>query len=258
MQKQRVQKQFQIQEQVEETKRRLAVMRSKALLGLASLTVAVAAIAFLAYAGVITCPGGTCVGTNQSDLINGTTNADTIYALGGHDTILDGGGANGDTIFAGAGNDTIQIAATGAATAFGESGNDVFSISGAASHTLDGGPGNDSFIITANPTENTTLTITDGRGRDSVNVLSSSTFLLVTVMLSNDNEADIIRTGAGSDTIILSPASGRDFIDCGGGTDVVYLNGNYRAMGKKDGVLVNLRQVALLGGGTDTCETIFP
>ena len=227
--------------------------RSKALLGLVSLTVAVVAIAFLAYAGVITCPGGgVCVGTNQSDLINGTNTAETIYGLGGHDTISDGGGASGDTIFAGSGNDTIQITATGAATAFGEGGNDFFLVDGAAAHTLDGGHGNDVFNVlnAANG-----LSITDGRGRDAIVVRAA---VNTTIFLVNDNETDNVLTGGGDDTIILSPASGRDFIECGDGTDVVYLNGNYRAMGKKDGVLVSLRQVALLGGGTDTCETILP
>jgi Ca2+-binding RTX toxin-like protein len=59
----------------------------------------------VAYAAVIQCDGGLCVGTPEDDTITGTNMADQIFGRGGDDTIF--GLGNTDTLVGGGGNDTL-------------------------------------------------------------------------------------------------------------------------------------------------------
>lgn len=224
-------------------------LKTRRLVGLTSLLVLLGAVYFVAYGAVITCAGGACVGTNANDIITGTAAVETIYGLGGDDVITDGGGAFGDLIFAGPGNDRVTIAGTASATVFGQDGNDFISVTGAAAHSIDGGRGHDVITLTVAADG---AVITDGTGRDLINNPGGGD---VTVLLAGDNEPDTVQGGDGDDTIVLNRSSGRDVIDCGGGTDTVFLNGNSKAV---DPFGNNLRRIALLGGGTATCETIIP
>lgn len=223
------------------------------LVGLASLVAMLGAVAFLAHAAIVACTFGPCVGTNGNDKITVTGTGDTtVYALGGDDEVTNSSTGT-DLHFLGNGNDKITLSGTGTHTVFAESGNDfIITLSGMGGgpHYLDGGLGNDTFTA---QTSSAKFTIVDGRGRDVMNVDAEATINLV-----GDNEPDTVNALGGSQTIVLDRNSGRDFIDCGPGDDIVYLNGNNKAVGRKGGVLVNLRQVALLGGRTDTCETIIP
>ena len=88
-----------------------------------------------AYAKIIQCTGGKCVGTERLDLMRGTTGADEILGRGGNDqisgdkgdndpagddvirggagadVIVDDDGLNGDSdqLFGGKGNDTLNV-----------------------------------------------------------------------------------------------------------------------------------------------------
>ncbi len=227
--------------------------------GLASLLLMLGAVAFLAYGAIIGCPAGgvPCVGTNAADTITAGTAAQSIFGLGGNDTINDTT-AVAHLIFGGTGNDTFNITSTGAKTILGEDGNDIFNVTGALAlgATLNGGRGNDTFNIIGIVAG---VTITDGPGRDAINILAATGG--VTLFLVGDNEPDSVfidPADGNADTIVLDRNSGQDLIVCGGGFDIVFLNGNNKAVGRVGGVLVNLRQIALLGGSTDTCEIIIP
>lgn len=235
-------------------------IKTQALVGIASLLVMLGAIAFLAYGAIVTCPAGgvPCVGTNAADTITAGGTAQSIFGLGGNDVINDSTGAS-HLIFGGTGHDTFNITSTGAKTILGEDGHDIFNVSGALATgaTLDGGRGNDTFNITGAIVAG--VTFTDGPGRDSIFILAATGG--VTIFLVGDNEPDSVfidPADVNADTIVLDRNSGRDIIVCGGGTDTVFLNGNNKAVGRVGGVLVNLRQIALLGGSTDTCEIIIP
>lgn len=85
------------------------------------------------FAQVQQCNGldATRIGSNDRDIIRGTSGDDVIVALGGNDLIFGNGG--NDVICGGAGNDRI----------YGNSGNDIL-IGQAGSDRLNGGSGNDS------------------------------------------------------------------------------------------------------------------
>jgi len=85
------------------------------------------------FAQVQQCNGldATRIGSNNRDIIRGTSGDDVIVALGGNDLIFGNGG--NDVICGGAGNDRI----------YGNSGNDIL-IGQAGSDRLNGGSGNDS------------------------------------------------------------------------------------------------------------------
>ncbi len=95
----------------------------------ASLFVVVGSVLLLAFAGVamaaaITCTGGRCEGTNQSDQITGTDQRDRIFALAGADEVearagqdeLNGGNGpddlfgetQNDTYYGGRGEDAME------------------------------------------------------------------------------------------------------------------------------------------------------
>ena len=69
----------------------------------------------VAYAAVIQCDGGLCLGTPEDEIITGTNLADQIFGKGGDDTIyglgqtdtLVGGGGN-DTLYGGPGHDVLR------------------------------------------------------------------------------------------------------------------------------------------------------
>jgi Ca2+-binding RTX toxin-like protein len=76
--------------------------------------------AALNLTAIVICPAtGNCNGSNKSELILGTSNADTISGKGGTDCILGGGGdddisgnAGGDVCIGGPGNDTFHSCET--------------------------------------------------------------------------------------------------------------------------------------------------
>lgn len=75
--------------------------------------------AALNLANIVVCPsgGGNCNGNNQSNLILGSPNADTIAGRRGNDCILGGGGD--DNISGGPGNNDVCIGGPGNDTFFG-------------------------------------------------------------------------------------------------------------------------------------------
>lgn len=87
-------------------------------------------VASVAFAATRHCNGGECSGTNGSDKIVGSPQAETIHGANGDDALL--GRAGDDRLFGGKGNDRVN----------GEEGNDNVKGSSGAD-TVKGGPGND-------------------------------------------------------------------------------------------------------------------
>ena len=89
----------------------------------------------VAVAAVITCPtgaNGQCVGTDNNDTLNGTSDPDDMRGLKGQDTLK--AGADFDTLSGGRGNDELRGEAD-ADTLSGDLGND----------TMNGGDGDDAY-----------------------------------------------------------------------------------------------------------------
>lgn len=81
------------------------------------------------------------IGNNNSNILNGTNNADIILGNNGNDTISGGGGT--DLIDGGNGNDTINGGA-GSDLISGGNGNDTID-GGTGNDIIDGGNGNDTL-----------------------------------------------------------------------------------------------------------------
>lgn len=91
-------------------------------------------------------------GSNNADVMNGGSNNDILFGLGGNDTINGGngadrldGGAGNDTVDGGNGNDVV-FGRAGNDTVNGGTGNDLID-GGADADVLTGGSGNDLFIF---------------------------------------------------------------------------------------------------------------
>jgi len=245
------------------------------LIGLTSLVVMLSAVYFVAYgAGAVVNCGAVaiCAGTNGDDVITTTAASDkVIYGLGGDDSITEAfGPATAGLqilIFGGAGDDTVTTtdAGGGPYAIYGEDGNDYINVTttpaGGDTTVVEGGRGNDSIIgPPVGPLA--FFTVSDGPGRDTIILNSNGPggAGVNTVLLAGDNEPDTVRTPTqvtGVTTVILNQNSGRDVIVCpaGGGAETIFLKGNTKAVDKFGN---NLRQAALLGGGTGDCETIIP
>ncbi len=126
-------------------------------------------------------------GSSGSDILSGTSGADSISGGGGNDIILAGsgndsidGGGGKDVILAGSGNDTVS----------GGSGDDF----------IDGGSGNDLLF--------------GGIGNDIVYGGSGDDWIV-----AGDGN-DLVLGGSGNDTIY--GGAGNDFVDGGSGNDMIY------------------------------------
>ncbi|MCW3041508.1 MAG: calcium binding hemolysin protein, partial [Solirubrobacterales bacterium] len=165
-----------------------------------------------------TCPpaGGSCEGTEQSDLIVAGNNADEIFAKGGNDDIeldadftsgtadvanggpgrdcIDGGGG-GDLMLGGPGDDNRPCAFT-------------FFVNLRAAMT--GGPGNDR--------------ISGGPGNDSMDGIFDDDTMLGDegndlIQDPSPRDRDTFLGGAGNDTLNANDGDGRDLVDGGPGID---------------------------------------
>jgi Ca2+-binding RTX toxin-like protein len=131
-------------------------------------------------------------GTANDDLaLNGTSQANTIRALGGNDTVNADGG--GDTVYGGTGNDTIS-GGNGDDLLYGQAGNDI--IHGDSNNDQIWGGSGDDQIFGDN---NDDLTLWGGSGTDTI---------------SGGNNDDRIVGGFGADSL-----NGN-----GGNDDFVYLD----------------------------------
>ncbi len=128
------------------------------------------------------------IGTNNADIINGTTKNDRIYGLAGDDLI--NGGDGDDVVYGGPGDDTIE-GGSGDDKLFGDDGDDVLFggddddriyggegddiiDAGAGDNTVSGGAGDDRFIYEEGAGS---IRITDfqaGAGSDDVIVLRNT------------------------------------------------------------------------------------
>jgi Ca2+-binding RTX toxin-like protein len=144
--------------------------------------------------------GQTATTTNFSETVNGTSEADTYFTLGGNDTVngndgndyIDGGsgddklngGAGNDTLLGGAGNDTLT-GGTGNDTIDGGSGLDVI-IGGAGNDILTGGSGADMFRFSF-PSEGTDTINDFVRGLDKIEISQSGFGISSVLVTSGDN-----------------------------------------------------------------------
>ncbi|WP_417726049.1 Hint domain-containing protein [Roseovarius sp.] len=98
------------------------------------------------------------------DFIDGRDGADTLIGGSGNDTILGGGG--NDSVLGGAGNDSL-IGGSGADTLFGGSGDDTLIVT--QGDSAKGEDGDDFFVLTKNPgeTETNTISIIGGEGGET-------------------------------------------------------------------------------------------
>ena len=151
------------------------------LLAALLLALGTAAPAVLA---AITCQGGSCLGTDGNDTLQGTSVHDNIKAFGGDDTIYGGRGNDGLH-----GDDQTDLALDGADRIYGDGGDDF----------LVGNGGADLLV--------------GGRGNDTINAQERTAF-------GHPPGTDTIRGGRGNDTIYADDDF-KDKIDCGPGRDIV-------------------------------------
>ena len=166
------------------TRRTLGIGLLAALL----LTLGITAPTVLA---AITCPGGSCLGTDGDDTLQGSAGIDRISGRGGADTITGGGG--NDQLD---GDGQLDVGLDGADTISGGAGNDELTGFGGAD-LLIGGRGADRIFageFADHPTG--TDTIRGGRGNDEI--------------YANDGVKDKIDCG-----------SGRDYVEFDQGLDTV-------------------------------------
>lgn len=136
--------------------------------------------------------------TNGSNTINGTPQADQIFALTGNDTV--NSRAGDDVIFGAAGNDTL-LGSEGNDRLFGDTGNDILNggtgrdiiLSGTGNDRVNGGAGNDTILGGADRD-----TLTGAQGND---------------ILVGGSGSDTLTGGAGKDDFALTrPNEGIDTI----------------------------------------------
>jgi len=156
----------------------------------------------------------------QTNVINGTANADNligtsynniIYGLGGNDT-LSGEGGN-DYVNAGEGNDQLQ----------GGDGNDTL-IGGVGSDTMTGGTGNDSYYV-----DNLGDVVNENAGEGTDAISSSVTYVLgdnienmtltgtEAINGTGNSQANQLYGNASANT--LSGEGGNDYVNAGEGND---------------------------------------
>ena len=227
------------------------------LFGMVGVAAMMSLVFFTAFGASVDCTGQTeCSGTEFSDVIADSSDTETLFGLGGDDTITlaSAAGSDPDEAFAGPGDDRITVTnAAASESVFGEDGHDFFNVTGDASHTLNGGRGDDTFLLDAAAA----MDILDGPGADTIRNTADDTLASHTITLVNDNQQDtVLGDDSAAETIFLGKGSGRDVIDCGDGGGTLFLKGNRKAV---DTFGNNLRKAALLGGTAQSnCDTIIP
>lgn len=169
------------------------------------------------------------IGTELSDILNGSEINDTIYAESGDDFISGGdgndiiyGGEGDDYIEGGAGNDTLK-GEEGLDTIIGGAGDDHLYNDIAVNH-LEGGLGNDTYYLNS---DNNTLVENANEGIDKIYSSVSHTLQNNFENLELTESANINGTGNELDNDIIGNAgnniliggAGNDSIDGGAGSD---------------------------------------
>jgi Ca2+-binding RTX toxin-like protein len=219
-------------------------------IGAAAGIAVISIVAVAAARGVpIICPGGPCTGTEASETLEGSEDADQIDALGGDDT-LHGNGAD-DVLRGGEGGDT-SYGNLGDDRHFGGPGQDFLSEGGPEGEDfMAGGDGNDEM---EGGGEADTLTGGSGNERGAVETRATrrrgdvSCFRGFCAEMFGDEGPDTLKGGEGKDYMegeqgrdVLNGGSGADVLDavnedtgqrdkvvCGKGRDVVFANPNDR------------------------------
>ena len=178
---------------------------------------------------VTTCMTSICTGTDNDDIIIGSSLSETIYGFNENDNIQGNGGD--DVIDGGLGDDTIQ-GGSALDKLFGQDGNDYLyadsSTSSASSLTENKSLSTSEILVDLNSSvkaqsvqvinNNTSL----GNGSETVDVFSSLvTDILLTQQSFMDGGIgdDHLYGGSGDDNLFGGP--GHDFFDCGEGIDQV-------------------------------------
>jgi Ca2+-binding RTX toxin-like protein len=159
-----------------------AATRRALIIGLLAALLLALGAAAPAVLAAITCPGGSCLGTDSDDTLQGTAGIDRISGRGGADTIT--GGKGNDQLD---GDGQLDVGLDGADTISGGDGND----------DLTGFGGADLLI--------------GGRGAD---IIFTGEFA------DHPAGVDTVRGGRGNDTIYANDDV-KDKIDCGPGRDFV-------------------------------------
>jgi Ca2+-binding RTX toxin-like protein len=172
------------------------------------------------------------VGTEQNDVITGTSNDDSIQGLGGND-ILNGGAGN-DGVFGGEGNDIVNGGAgsdmiegnQGSDVVNGGAGDDMINESDdgePAKDVIDGGAGDDHITDTSGAVDPTgsgqSDVINGGSGNDTIEVLDGVNTPLDGVTINGGSGDDVIFGSENDDTI--NAGSGSDVISGGAGIDTI-------------------------------------
>ena len=111
----------------------------RAVLSLVVMGVLILLAGSVVLAEDISCSGGGCDGTNESDSITGTPSADSIYGRGGNDTVY---GKSGNDSLWGDWHQVLDPGEPGNDALYGGRGRDRLQGDERAD-TLKGGPGND-------------------------------------------------------------------------------------------------------------------
>jgi Ca2+-binding RTX toxin-like protein len=219
--------------------RRVMGMRRTVLL-LASTALAILLISGAAYAITKDCTAGAdyCIGTNNSDTLNGSDVRDKIHGLDGNDTLLGNGGDDG--LVGGKGNDLIRggEGSDGVGSNNGPGADKIYAEGGDDSsledtsfrcgrdgdcvndrNVIDGGEGND--YIYGN------YKVFGGPGNDSLyawdSALNFDGMQRNTIILNGGGGFDLLRGSYSKDTIYAQDGE-EDNISCASGTDTVYFD----------------------------------
>lgn len=190
-------------------------------------------------------------GTNEDDVLQGSSGNDTINGLGGNDTLYSGGG--NDTLNGGAGNDFIQVQG-GIGTVTGGDGNDTITTTYVANlASCDAGSGDDIVFLDGGSV--VTASLTGGDGNDLLHInggvaLQGTSFSAAGssfehLQLDDNN---LIDADTGSNTIDFSDATGSGVLLRGnGGNDVLIGTSMADTLWGGDG-----NDTLIGGGGNDT------
>lgn len=177
-------------------------------------------------------PEGALVGTDASEVFEGTGLDDIIWSLGGNDEVY--GFAGNDTIEAGAGDDTID-GGDGDDVLNGGDGGDLF-IGSAGSDTIDGGAGNNALIYYAESEDDYTITeITEtvNRGKKVIEEIVGYR------VAANDGSGDVDTiTNVDSVTVFVVPPQG-----------AITTQGDFSFVDRDSTVTINVLENDYLEGG---------
>ncbi|MEI4472221.1 Hint domain-containing protein [Frigidibacter sp. MR17.24] len=208
------------------------------------------------------------IGSNFSDTLTGSAGADLILGGGGNDSIA--GGAGNDTIDGGGGADTLS-GGEGNDTITGGAGSDRLD-GGAGDDLLDGGDGSDIFTFGDATGQDTilggddTLGSTDRIDGSGLTIGTAATFtgsgsgtltnLSGTTRFSG---IELLRTGAGDDTIDARAEANGVTIDAGAGGDLVQGGAGADSLegGAGDDTLVGGAGADTLSGGAGNDLLVF-